>query len=393
MNARSRTSILIFLTAVLAGAAPSSAVGQRGFTVAIRPPVQNPQKHTRYQQWLQQSQMLQQLARSVNQGFNIPQQAYITGAECGQENAFWQPEQRVVVICYEMIDAIFKEFQNDGLTPEQFGTAVASSTIFIVMHEVGHALVDLLDLPVTGREEDVVDQFATIALAQDSPELALWAAVFWRTKNDLGDIGVFRADPTPFDDEHSFDMQRFYNVLCWTYGKDPQNRGQILSELPQGRAARCPGEYQRMASSWDRILAPHQRGATTLPPPPRAPRVANVGGTWDIVEQIGSLTSDFYCESRIQMNVQQLTQVFTAPYRQTGRCTINGQQIDNPGNGEIERGTVDANGMRFQMETCNYAGVLQAGSPNVIVGNLACAVNQEDGTTRTVNGVWRATRR
>lgn len=388
-----------FITALFIIAAtfalPSAASAQGGFRVLVRPPVQNVQKYAVYQQWIDSNRMLHVLANSVNQNFAIPAQGWMTAEECGEVNAFWRPADRTITLCYEMMDAIFNEFRYDGLSKEDFETAVTSATIFIAMHEVGHALVELLDLPVTGREEDVVDQFAAMALGRDNPAPALWAAEFWRTKGDFGDTGLLRVDRTPFDDEHSFDMQRFYNVLCWTYGKDPRTRGSLLRILPQSRATRCPSEYRRMASSWDRILAPHRRAAPVrlqpLTPPP-APR-ASFAGNWQISEQIGSQASGFFCESQIQITIQQSGQAFTAPYRQTGRCTVNGQQSDNPGQGQIQRGRIDGNQIFFQMETCSYAGALQEIASGMIVGSLECAVGQQDGTTATVKGVWQAVRR
>lgn len=35
----------------------------------------------------------------------------------------------------------------------------------MLFHELGHAFISLYDLPITGREEDAVDQFAAILLA------------------------------------------------------------------------------------------------------------------------------------------------------------------------------------------------------------------------------------
>lgn len=35
-------------------------------------------------------------------------------------------------------------------------------------HEVGHALVDVLELPITGKEEDAVDQLSTYVLVEDA---------------------------------------------------------------------------------------------------------------------------------------------------------------------------------------------------------------------------------
>lgn len=48
--------------------------------------------------------------------------------------------------------------------------AVSSATgalLWIFLHETGHALADLLDLPLTGREEDAVDQFGREAGASE----------------------------------------------------------------------------------------------------------------------------------------------------------------------------------------------------------------------------------
>jgi Putative metallopeptidase len=43
---------------------------------------------------------------------------------------------------------------------------VVGNTLFALGHELGHALVSDLRLPVLGREEDAVDIFATLALLQ-----------------------------------------------------------------------------------------------------------------------------------------------------------------------------------------------------------------------------------
>ena len=38
----------------------------------------------------------------------------------------------------------------------------------LASHELGHALIHVLDLPTTGREEDAVDQLSTYILAYGS---------------------------------------------------------------------------------------------------------------------------------------------------------------------------------------------------------------------------------
>jgi hypothetical protein len=51
---------------------------------------------------------------------------------------------------------------------------VTGNMLFVALHELGHALVGQLRLPVLGREEDAADYFATLASwrpAQSSPSM------------------------------------------------------------------------------------------------------------------------------------------------------------------------------------------------------------------------------
>src|SRR5689334_22528436 len=41
---------------------------------------------------------------------------------------------------------------------------VAGNMLFVVLHELGHALISDLGLPVLGREEDAADAFASVAM-------------------------------------------------------------------------------------------------------------------------------------------------------------------------------------------------------------------------------------
>jgi hypothetical protein len=64
-----------------------------------------------------------------------------------------------------------------------------------------------------------------------------------------------------FWDEHSLDVQRYYNILCWFFGSNPQENQTIVSEegLAEERAIRCPGEHQQIYTSWGRLLSPYMK--------------------------------------------------------------------------------------------------------------------------------------
>ena len=194
---------------------------------------------------------------------------------CGEPDAFYLPDKREVVLCYEMLQVLYEQGEHlaetggDGFdfgdsTPEQVATRyVLANVRFIVAHETGHALIDLLDLPVTGRQEDAVDQFATslmqyIGSDSESPKQIadnLRMASLWF---------LSRVDDTGFSlsayaDAHSLNLQRYFNLQCLLYGSDPERFADIVArgDLPESRARTCPAEASRASSAWMRLLLPH----------------------------------------------------------------------------------------------------------------------------------------
>jgi hypothetical protein len=138
--------------------------------------------------------------------------------------------------------------------------AVVASLEFITYHELGHALIDLLGLPITGREEDAADQLSTYLLLTAGDEVS--AVTAWQGAESLRALQG-RISELALADEHSLGQQRFYNVLCWIYGSDPERFGTRMKEagLPQQRATQCPHEFDVMKRAWDALLAPTVRPA------------------------------------------------------------------------------------------------------------------------------------
>ena len=161
-------------------------------------------------------------------------------------------------MCYELVILFIEDFAPYVSSLEELDHAILSTALFIFYHELGHALVDVLDLPITGREEDAVDQLSTLVLlsaGEEGREAALTGAVWFglRASAATGQL--------PFWDEHSLDEQRFYNILCLVYGSDPESGHYLVEEglLPQERAIRCPNEYEQMDSSWNQLLSGYLR--------------------------------------------------------------------------------------------------------------------------------------
>jgi len=63
-------------------------------------------------------------------------------------------------------------------------------------------------------------------------------------------------------DEHSLDSQRFFNIVCWVYGRDPERHADMVDDeryLPNDRAEVCPEEWATLERSWTTLLSPHMR--------------------------------------------------------------------------------------------------------------------------------------
>lgn len=212
-----------------------------------------------FQEELKKERVLEGIVADLNDTFVLPSDITLTFGECGEANAFYDPEKQRVTMCYELVESFYDAFRAEENTQDELDDAVAGATIFVFFHELGHALVHVLDLPVTGKEEDAVDQLSLFVLTDgtDSGEKAALdgARSFALASADEGTT----IEELAFWDEHSLSQQRFYNIICGIYGQNPKKYAGLVNEevLPQARAERCEGEYQQIERSWAKLLAPH----------------------------------------------------------------------------------------------------------------------------------------
>lgn len=151
---------------------------------------------------------------------------------------------------------------------EQDDTAlfVVGNTLFAVYHELAHALIDLLELPVIGREEDAADGFAAIMMIPSTPdrvrdELIIAVADGWRLQGE-------QADQSPLWGEHALDEQRYFSVICWMVGSDQEGFFDFAIEagMPLQRIEACAADFERMKTSWQGLLAAHVVDDTNASP-------------------------------------------------------------------------------------------------------------------------------
>lgn len=207
---------------------------------------------------LDRSGVLREMAAALNDTVDVPVDLGLKFAECGEANAYYDPEAREVLMCFELLAAYDESLADQYDTEAELDDAVTNAFLFVFFHEIGHALVDVLELPITGREEDAVDQLSAWVLIDndEGDQAVLDGALSFYVYEDETD------DDTDFSDEHSFNKQRYYNMVCWVYGSDPEKYADLVGEtdddwLPQARADQCEGEYRQLDRAWTRLLDEH----------------------------------------------------------------------------------------------------------------------------------------
>jgi len=224
------------------------------FTIVYERPLR--QENSDVYEVLKGSRWLETAVEDLNRVLALPADIPTHLAECNEVNAFYDPQEKRITICYELIAHIAASFSPQLRSEDELETAVSDTALFVLYHEVGHALVDALHLPVTGREEDAVDQLASLVLldsGEDGQDAALNGATWFLLRGPrMTDI-----EELPFWDEHSLDIVRFYNIACWTFGKNPRRYSYLVVEgiLPEQRAERCEDEYRKLSDSWSSLLS------------------------------------------------------------------------------------------------------------------------------------------
>jgi hypothetical protein len=209
-----------------------------------------------------------EMMRKVFTPLRLPVPVTIRTKGCdGVPNAYYErvDKRPTLTICYEYLVDIWQAMPKDtnaaGVTA---GDAVIAQLFFALAHEFGHAVFDLYDIPVFGREEDAADQFATYMMLQFGEDrahrLILGAAFSYRTF-----VKNFKQKPNvsvpllAFSSDHGAPEQRFYNLLCLAYGYDAKLFADLVANeaLPKRRADNCRFEYAAVRYAYKQLVVPH----------------------------------------------------------------------------------------------------------------------------------------
>ncbi len=195
---------------------------------------------------------------------------------CGSPNSYYDGAGRVH-LCYSWFHFLetevaveYKRAPDEPFTSTSLGLmpgftraeVLIGGTVSVILHELGHALFQIQDIPLLGKEEDAADQIAALIMLQFGPKVALTTIKgtynAWhhfnadRLRRQKGEIRTYQEA-----DEHSIDIQRAFNFLCIAYGKDPATFQELSDKfLPRARRDHCADEYKQAALAFRKTVLP-----------------------------------------------------------------------------------------------------------------------------------------
>jgi len=200
-------------------------------------------------------QALEQVIANLNEKIALPWAIVVSFEDCDTPDAFYAAETRRLTVCYQLIDEYYDLFGRKIKDKAKLDDAVRGAVASTFFHELGHGLVDAWKVPITGKEEDAVDQLSTLVLikhTKNGEQMALAGAISFKLYADLE-----KGEQKVYWDEHSLDEQRFYDTICLIYGSNPEKYAYLVKEntLPEERAELCRDDYPKIANSWHQLLS------------------------------------------------------------------------------------------------------------------------------------------
>jgi Putative metallopeptidase len=246
------------LLAVSAGTSLVHADDQPNRIIIEYVPPKDPAHQSLYE-WVRERQVLEK-SKELFSPFRLPTDLTIRLQGCdGKVNAWFR--RWSITICYEYLDFIRQNMPSEpsvwGVTPTD---AVVGQYFYVLGHEMGHALFDMLSVPLWGRPEDAADQFSAHMMLQlgreEARRLVTGAAYSYKGYLANPTIAVRIA---MFSGVHGAPLQRYFNLLCIAYGADPELFKDLTDDdyLPPRRARSCRVEFGEVNFAFQQTLLSH----------------------------------------------------------------------------------------------------------------------------------------
>jgi Putative metallopeptidase len=194
---------------------------------------------------------------------NVPKGIDVPTTDLDGRRSFWPAafSKQTHDVLAKFLPEIVHDKGAPKMIPQEYFTADALNVWgnqFILGHELGHALIHQLNLPLTGLEEDSADAFAIFFTVNDKDtgqNAALGAAVLFDA------LGSKAPNLTieDFSSDHAVILQRVYNFLCSAFGSNPHGLHSLVGDgyIPEPRAMLCGKEWAQLNYGWWTVLEPY----------------------------------------------------------------------------------------------------------------------------------------
>jgi len=210
---------------------------------------------------LKERQLLEQI-RMVLSPFKLPRTITLRVKGCdGVRNAWWDDEDYSITTCYEylqdVVDHAPTETTAAGITRQD---AIIGPTAEVFLHEAAHMLFHQYHMPLLGPEEDSADAVAAYTMMQFGPKFArsaIGGVAYMYARKAQEQAKTFEKEDLA--EEHPLTQARFYTLLCFAYGGQPENFQFVVDKgyLPEWRAKNCDGDYERIQYAVQTLFRPH----------------------------------------------------------------------------------------------------------------------------------------
>ena len=255
--------LLAFAIGLASAATPAAAEATAPLrtdnVLAVYVPPEDP-KHRPIYEALQERKLLETL-RTLLSPLHLPRELTLELKGCGGkvDAYYWEG---TATVCYEYVELIQRHAPKVG-TPGGLtrADAIVGAILDTFLHEVGHGVFDILEIPIFGREEDAADFFSAYILLQFTPEDAvrLFQGVGFMMASEAKAALETPPSVKAFAGPHGTAAQRYYNLLCMAYGSDPQTFADVISVggLPRERAEGCAEEFAMLSRAFKKLIMPH----------------------------------------------------------------------------------------------------------------------------------------
>lgn len=180
----------------------------------------------------------------------------VTVHTCGDENAWWDGVSEIF-LCREVFEKIALKargaVQAGKADAQTAGRSSVGEVMFLLFHEIAHALIHRHGIPLTDDEEAMADRFAAwLIMKTDDADLYAGAAGFFDAPTRMSRVFGNRR----FRNEYDINARRRAQLACWGYGRAPAAFAALASryDVEESRLAGCADEYRQLMTDTPQVF-------------------------------------------------------------------------------------------------------------------------------------------